>query len=299
MIAYSLLNRFRGTFVGVALAENQMGCVERSERNSQIMNASAYSLIRSGGINLQHWHHCIPQKSGAISLEAGLVALLPIILFYHEDEYWLFQQLKKAIAHWPELDSHASDIMVFAWAIAHAITKKNDSESMISSIQKRLENAENAENIYDFIGEKLPKINRICAASVSWETALSQLKMDSHPDSAAIYLALYCFLSTPEHFQLSIQRAARSQPQPLLTTLLTAALSGAYNSHAGIPMTGQLTESNQTLLQSRIIEQITVADRLYATWLGLYHVVENMEKSRFQPQMVVVTAPHLLVPRSD
>ncbi len=225
--------------------------------------------------------------------------MLPIILFYHEDEYWLFQQLKKAIAHWPELDSHASDIMVFAWAIAHAITKKNDSESMISSIQKRLENAENAENIYDFIGEKLPKINRICAASVSWETALSQLKMDSHPDSAAIYLALYCFLSTPEHFQLSIQRAARSQPQPLLTTLLTAALSGAYNSHAGIPMTGQLTESNQTLLQSRIIEQITVADRLYATWLGLYHVVENMEKSRFQPQMVVVTAPHLLVPRSD
>jgi hypothetical protein len=299
-MAYSLLNRFRGTFVGVAIAENQMGFVDGSDRNSQIMKASAYSLIRSGGLNLRDWQsHCIPHESGATSLQAGLLALLPIILFYHEDEYWLFQQLKQAIDHWPELDSHASDIMVFGWAIAHGITKKNDSESIIYSIQKRLENAENAENIYDFIGENLPKINRLFAASASWETALSQLKMDNHPDSAAIYLALYCFLSTPEHFQLSIQRAARSQTQPLLTTLLTAALSGAYNSHAGIPMTWQLTESNQTPLQSRIIEQMTVADRLYATWLGIYHVVENMEKSRFQPQMVVVTDPHLLVPRSD
>lgn len=283
----------------MAIAENQMGFVERSERNSQIMNASAYSLIRSGGVDLQDWQsHCIPQKSGAISLQSGLFALLPIILFYHEDEYWLFQKLKQAIAHWPELESHASDIMVFGWVIAHGITKKNDSESMISYIQKRLETAENTENIYDFIGENLPKINHLFAASASWETALSQLKMDNNPDSAAIYRALYCFLSTPEHFQLSIQRAARSQPKPLLTTLLTAALSGAYNSHAGIPMTWQLTKSNQTPLQSRIIEQMTVADRLYATWLGIYHVVENMEKSRFQPQMVV-TDPHLLVPRSD
>jgi hypothetical protein len=119
------LNRFRGTFVGVAIAENQMGFVDRSDRNSQIMNASADSLVRSGGLNLRDWQsHCIPLESGAISLEAGLFALLPIILFYHEDEYWLFKQLKQAIARWPELDSHASDLMVFGWAIAHGITKK-------------------------------------------------------------------------------------------------------------------------------------------------------------------------------
>lgn len=113
-MAYSLVNRFRGTFVGVAIAENKMSVVEGSERNSQIMKASAYSLIRSGGLDLRDWQsHCIPHQRGAISLQAGLFALLPIILFYHEDEYWLFQQLKLAIKHWPELDSHASDIMVF------------------------------------------------------------------------------------------------------------------------------------------------------------------------------------------
>ncbi len=303
-MAYSLLNRFRGTFVGVAIAESQMGLGDGSKRNSQIMKASADSLIRCGRLNLRDWKsHCIPpqilHQSGATSLAAGLLALLPIILFYHEDEYWLFQQLKLAIEHWPELDYHASDIMLFGWAIAHVITEKNNSESMIYSIHKRLKKTEKAANISDFIGENLPKINRLLAASASWETTLYQLKMDNHPDSAAIYRALYCFLSTPEHFQLSIQRAARSQTQPLLTTLLTAALSGAYNSHAGIPMTWQLTDSNQTPLQTGIIEQMTVADRLYATWLGIYHVVENIEKSRFQPQMVVVTDPHLLVPRSD
>jgi hypothetical protein len=293
-MAYSLLNRFRGTFMGVAIAESQKGILDFGSGDSQIMMESAKSLIRCGGLNLRDWlSHDIATQSACISLETGFLALLPIILFYHEDEYWLEKQLKLAMNQWSAAQFKESDIMVIAWAIAHVLTKKFISETTINDLIKSLENAGKPDNSQ---GENLAKILRLFAEYASLETAMAELNRNNHSESAAIYLALYCFLSTPEQFQVSIQRAAQTHPKLHLTTLIAAALSGAYNSHAGIPMTRQLIESNQTPPNRHKIQLFTLADRLYATWLGLYSVDKHLEKNLCQRQMMMVTDPHQLVP---
>ncbi len=280
--------------MGVAIAESHDGILDFAARDSLIMMESAKSLIRCGGMDLRDWlPHQIATESGGISLATRLLALLPIILFYHEDEYWLEKQLKNAMNHLPAGQFKEADIMVICWAIAHVITKKRSAKTTINDLIKSIENAGITD---DLIGKNLTKINGLLAECPSLATVGDRLNKNNHSESAAIYLALYCFLSTPEQFQISIQRAAQTHPEPNLTKLLTAALSGAYNSHAGITMTRQLMESNHLSPNRYNIQLITVADRLYATWLGLYSVDKHMEKNPCQRHMMMVTDPHQLVP---
>lgn len=292
-MAYSLLSRFRGTFLGVAIAESQMGIIREGDRDSRLMLASAESLIRCGGLNLSDWkEHCIIDKTGQNPPASFWLTLLPIALFYHDHESRLEQQLKKVISLWPEINSIKYDrMMEVGWAIAHLLNKKFESNTKIYQILKGLKEFEDNP---PSCGQYLLKINSLVAESASLETAMVELKTSNDPDSTAIALGFYCFLSTAENFQISIQRAAWTQPQPHLTTLLTGALSGAYNSCAGIPMIGQFAKSEMTTRQTRIIEPITVADRLFATWLGLYDVPHHMEKKPVKSLMMAVTAPNLL-----
>lgn len=295
-MGYSLLSRFRGIFVGVAIAESQVETVAQGDRAFSLMLASAESLIRCGGLNLSDWQkHCRNNENFPISLEYPWVALLPIALFYHEDEFRLAQQLKQVISLWPEIESRESDLMALGWAISRVIKQKTEASTTIRHIFERLETwKKNDLNDTPVVGQNLEKINRLLGEYASLETAMVQLTMNNAPDSAAIALALYCFLSTAENFHISVQRAARTQQQPHLTALLTGAFSGAYNGWAAIPITWYLSESTTAIGQSKIIQLLTVADRLFASWLGIYHVAKDLEKNSVKPQMMAVGAPNVL-----
>lgn len=292
-MGYSLLSRFRGIFVGVAIANSQVETVDQGDRAFSLMLASAESLIRCGGLNLSDWQkHCRKKENFPISLEYSWVALLPIALFYHEDEFRLAQQLKQVISLWPEIESRESDLMALGWAISHVIKQKTEASTTIPHIFERLESWK--KNDPPVFGQNLEKINRLLGEYASLETAMVRLKINDDPDSAAIALALYCFLSTAENFQISVQRAARTQPQPHLTALLTGAFSGAYNGWAAIPITWYLSESTTAIGQSQIIQLLTVADRLFASWLGIYHMAKDLEKNSVKPEMMAIGAPNVL-----
>lgn len=282
--------------MGVALAESHKGIQDFGQGNSQIMLESAKSLIRCGGLDLQDWLGLkSATENDCLSLAIGFLALLPIILFYHEDEYWLEKQLKLAMSHWPGRQFPESDLMVVGWAIANVLRENLTSETTINALSKI---QENARKVDEQVGENLAKIQRLIREYVTLDTAIDQLNKNNHPQSAAIYLAIYCFFCTPEQFQLSIQRAAQTQPQPYTTKLIAAALSGAYNGQGGMPMTKQLIGSDQGFLNLEQNQLITLADRLYATWLGLYAVDKHLEQKPLPSLMMMVTDPHQLVPPS-
>ena len=297
-MGYSLLSRFRGIFVAVAIAESQVQKVAQADRALSLMLASAESLIRCGGLNLSDWQkHCRNNENFPISLEYAWVALLPITLFYHEDEFRLAQQLKQVMSLWPELESRESDLMALGWAISHLIKQKTEASTTISHIFERLETWN--KNDPPVVGLNLEKINSLLGEYASLETAMVRLKINDDPDSTTIALGLYCFLSTAENLQISVQRAARTQPQPHLTALLTGAFSGAYNGCAAIPMTWYLSESTTAIGQSKISQLLTVAERLFASWLGIYNmakdlVAKDLEKNSVKPEMMAVGAPNVL-----
>ena len=290
-MGYSLLSRFRGTFLGVAIAESKTSKVDRDDRHFNLIAQSAHSLIRCGGLNLSDWQLQCQNEEKPISPSAYCCALLPIALYYHEDESRLAQQLKRAISLWPEIDSRESDLIALGWAIAWAI-KQTTEVATNPDIFARLETAK--KTAPPVVGQNLEKISSVLAESASLERAMVELNQNNAPDSAAIALGFYCFLSTAENFHISISRAARTQPQPHLTTLLTSALSGAYNGVAGIPLTTKSLSASATEIgQQKIVQLFTVADRLFASWLGLDHLAGDRQKNSVKSQSIAVTAPNL------
>ena len=103
-----------------------------------------------------------------------------------------------------------------------------------------------------------------------------------------IALAFYCFLSTPENFRLAVSRATRTSYQPHLTTALTGALAGAYNSIIGIPVSWRLTANRI----SQGTQRLSLAKRLIEVWAGVYDV-----SVLTQDQPLAVAAPRVIQPR--
>jgi hypothetical protein len=296
-MGYSLCSRFRGTFIGVKTAEIQMGLVAQETIHSRLMLASAESLIRCGELDLRDWKkHCIVDANPQNPPQYSWLTLVPIALFYHDNEARLEAKLKQVISVWPDSNSLESDIiMVIGWAIAHLLKDNVEASTTISHIFTGLKTFEHNSSPFS---QYLTRINSLLIEYASLETAMVELTMSNDPDLTAIVLAIYCFLSTAENFPISVQRAARTQANPHLTTVLTGALSGTYHGGAGIPMMWPLSETATTDRQHQMLQQITVADRLFATWSGLYDVAHDVthdrEKNPRKSLMMAVTAPNRL-----
>ena len=119
-----------------------------------------------------------------ISPEASWVALLPIAMFYHENEFRLAQKLKQAISLCPEMESRTSDLMALGWAIGHLIKPKIEITTTIPHIINHLENFK--PNDSPLLSQNLPKISSLLAEYASLETVMLQLKTNNARESAIL-----------------------------------------------------------------------------------------------------------------
>lgn len=108
----------------------------------------------------------------------------------------------------------------------------------------------------------------------------------------AIALSLYCFISTPNNFLISVKRAAKLNNQLAVpVTILTASLSGAYNGIGGIPRNWLIATGHH---QFYALARETIA-QLFATWSGVDNP-RNIEIS-CSPEINAVAAAGVLQPR--
>lgn len=305
---YSLLNRFQGTLLGAAIGASiagplahekphppassanpvQNGTSDAQVNPTQVAIASIRAWIESGGVPDRQWVSTIsrlspPDPSTFSAAEA--MAILPVLLFCHESP----SLLRNTLYHILDLLSTPPEIKEGLFALGYAIAQAlRNSLQPTLFIPQLLDILETSETRF---AEQLQRVQGLVAEGAGLETARDRLAIaplaSPLPESSPIALAFYSFLSTPEQFQLAVMRATQGS-QPPLCALLTAALSGAYNSIQGIPLAWRLAagQSGKEMLKS--------SDRLLAAWSGVYDL------DRSPPpfwQLPAVGAPNVIRPR--
>lgn len=293
---YSLLSRFRGALLGSLVGEilgSSKGIFpsrlllksSQAQDNeplvapptiaqlnwSQIASCGIESLIHCGRLDLEDWQLRSSKiesltllKNSASSSEAAL-ATVPIALFFHDDQGKLRQQLQQAATHWHQTEENEG-VLAVGYAIALALTEKLN-HSLIPQILSYLGNTQTP------LGEQLQQVQNLLNQGAPLNTAVSQLRQEAKLQGgtdacSAIALAFYCFLSTPEDFRLSLSRASRIGYQSQLTSALTGAIAGAYNSNIGIPVGWRLAANKINISSQRL----QLAEQLLAVWSGAYGV---------------------------
>jgi ADP-ribosylglycohydrolase len=314
---YSLLSRFRGSLLGSLLGDmlpkdakrQVLGKITlirphpKDENLSESLSDWSYvatcgteSLIRCGYLDLEDWAPRNTETQPTLALlkntassSSCAVATLPVALFFHEDEIKLRQKLLQASQFWLQDGEDNQGVLAVGYAIALALTEKLNCVSLIGRILSYLGNSQTP------LTQQLQQIQILLEQGAGLEKTLKNLiccvpsssKKLKNPD-ISIALALYCFLSTPEDFRLSVTRAILSNYQPLDTAILTGAISGVYNSIISIPVGWRLAANQLNSTQKRL----RLAESLFAVWSGIYDV-----SSIEQFPNLAVAAPRVIQPR--
>ncbi len=318
---YSLLSRFQGVLLGAALAEQletdlrtgrwagrsdidlldwQPGRLPPSEATSGELSTSAGAMALGYACNLAttaNWRMVDGDSNrfpgfGPNSLAEWAIATLPLMLFYHDDRQELCQQLRLAVDESSEV---VHGVLALGLAIAQALREKPPRQ-FIPAVLHGL--------------TSLPATVFPSGPDPKYTTALTRIQFLVHRGAAlptamaevqsaglsgkgfgAIALAFYCFLSSPEHLNLSVLRAARISTVAPGLCALTGALAGAYNSTLGLPLTWALPLSDPAFLLIwgiPISTLYTQTSQLLAAWSGA------QDPQTFCPEQVTIAAPDVL-----
>ncbi len=244
-MSQSLLNRFRGNLFGPIIATKIIE-QKTTELNWKIINQKIIiDLINTETIGLETCKLIIP-KDEKISSGELIIKILPLILFFHETQYLLSEQIKKIAINNQINQNMIDDIMLFREIIN--LTLNSNTASLTNSLTH------------------IPFIEEI-QTFLENHTSLTELKKKFRDKTALnnnyLLLSLYCFYRTPDNFKLSILQASQFN-NPLILSI-TAALSGAYNGYSDIPIPWRLTISPEKDYQL-LYEQIS---QLWAKWAGV------------------------------
>jgi hypothetical protein len=281
---YSLSSRVRGIFLGALLGKSLAwgNNADKPCELSQMAVLGAQSLITCGRLDIEDWFK--RQQQAAVnqakiqntSWEEIILATLPVAIFFHENTIKLRDNLLLVLQLWPDDPVLKDVVLAVGYAIAQSLTEKlnpvtfiPDTISFVGKTQSDLP-------------ETLAKINVLLTQQATLEKVRTEVnKLETVSNNLAI--AFYCFLSTLEDFQLTVLRAAQKEKpgQASSISAIAGALSGAYNSTGGIPITWQnlFLSTNSSEQAFRHFAQILkLADALVAVWSGVYNLAPDANK---------------------
>lgn len=292
---YSLLSRFQGCLWGMVLGE-QFGLTRAALRNEiasgRLQPLETVSLIQSHNSGMKPVSQPLSQTAGQVlrailqvgtwnaSVAQGLqrtswptlssatlsIAALPITLLFHDDLNLQRQALWQLFDTVQANETSGYAAMVYAYAIAQAIKGQLNPRLLIDQTQAylRVTVPDSTQALPELLNQ-LDQIQYLQATEADLLTAMETLQGQSLVTNSSIAIALYCFLQTPHALQLSLRQAAHVNTDSSSICALTAALSGAYNSFAGIPAAWSTTAPDVRLDQ---LQQQTA--HLLALWSGIY-----------------------------
>ena len=223
----SLLNRFQGCLYGSFLA---------LKVQDSILTEIIDTLGHFGNISLEKWQNLAQTNAREFPL-----AVIPLALFRHD--YLTGFQNELAILSKNQLLRPDDALALFCWGhilsviVREKLPSKNKVEFCLSSLQ-----AVTQGTVWE---ESLIGIKRAIQEGYSLERVVETLGASEL--LSAIVLSLYFFLDTPEHFDLTLKRAALIK-HPLVLPF-TGALAGAYHGFTGIPLAWRLTQPEPMFLE--------------------------------------------------
>lgn len=291
---YSLLSRFLGSWLGSTLAEALTTQQHEAEMTKIVeyqlplwlepRNTIAINLIESIPLATEGLSELKSMALKGQSDRAALI-LLPAIIFYADNLGFLKKIVTQSNSYWQGKTEDLEDVLIWGYAISLALREKLALPHLIEQISVGV-----GVNSTSLI-EKLNIITRAWRQNETLNRVVEELCSRENPGQTAIILSLYCFASNPEDFKLSVRRAMSTKYQPETTVALTAALSGAYNSLAGLPVTWRLLGKENTIYQ----QTIKMTDNLFNTWSGVYRCSNCSSTSNTS---AVIASPRIIQPRS-
>ncbi|MBE9040212.1 ADP-ribosylglycohydrolase family protein [Oscillatoriales cyanobacterium LEGE 11467] len=313
-----MLYRFRGAIAGAVLGKmwalrvasfpgKGLWALERSIDfrelnrshpfgNADLVDLISKQLIENGRLMLDEDSAAsltIPWADGnTAQLDADVwVALLPIVLFFHEDDARLASNLQQVTATWKFSSEATETVLGAGYAIALALREALNPAALVPQtlnylniferdalslqfpnlLQTLLDRGSSLESVKGLLGQQTSRQNR------------------SSSCTPAAALAFYCFLETPEDFRVCLMRSLQAQYQPQLVATIAGAIVGAYNGYEGIPLSWRMALNPESESKSE-----GLATQLWAAWSGICDPTQSLDKLE---KMAAVTAPGVLRPR--
>ncbi len=254
-----LLSRFQGALIGgniIYINQHQVSPNQLIIDTTPALLAGMASLIYHHRFDPQAWAKNI--QPDISSPDRAIIAMLPLMLFFHDDRVKLRETLIDVSHSW-ELDwETCSSAVAIGYIISRSLTESFNPRTIISQLQ------DETINLHPDLYQSLSGIDRLLAEAHSLHQVTEKFTASPHPIITPTVLAIYCFLSTPADFGLATRRAERIEYANQFTCAITGILSGAENTLAGIPLNGYLAtqEREQWLL---------AAENLLSAWAGVYH----------------------------
>lgn len=267
----------------------------------------AQSLLRLGRFDLDDWREVLLSADSVLkpfhassNLNAmncistkAIITTLPLALFYHENEIKLRQNLQQLLIAWQDDPVSRDGALAVGYATLQSLTEKLNAATLIPQTIAFLGESQTQ------LPQQLAQVQRLLKQGAGLERSVTYLSQNTQP-TTPIALAFYFFLSTLEDLRLSVVRAAQTGCQPQITSAITGALSGAYNSTAGIPASLRmaLSQPNAKPLAAwgmkTEAEMLELSDSLVAVWSGVYDQATHLTK---MTSVAVIAAPRVIRPR--
>ncbi|NJM69146.1 MAG: ADP-ribosylglycohydrolase family protein [Scytonema sp. RU_4_4] len=302
---YSVVSRFKGTLLGAIIGE-KIAYSHRKQLQgagtlkipslhwSDMAILCAESLISLGRFDAEHWRQ--RQQQEFTNLENSywaILATLPVALFFHENTTKLRHNLLLATEIWQNDPLVRDGTLAVGYAIAQSLTEKLSPIDLISQTISFL--GETQTNL----PQKLLEVHHLLEHGAGLERVQAEFGKEEKL-SNIIAMAFYCFLSTIEDFRLGVLRAIQDSYRSPAIGAITGALSGAYNSAVGIPVTWQVMlmqqrsakDSKQLANASKMVE---LSDAIIAVWSGVYNIAPHLdevieESSVMKPRLMSLQA---------
>ena len=244
-MSQSLLNGFRGSLLGPIIAQKIISQKE-TVFNWQIINQKIIIDLIQKEITSPETCQAIASDDEQLTSGEFILRILPLILFFHETEYLLSEQLEK-IEKYSNLTQKIIEEASLFRQIIYLIFKQE--ENCLKNISH--------------LSPSLKKIQTFLDNQIPLTEVERQFRQQTILDNNYLILSLYCFYRTPDNFKLSILQASRFN-HPLILSI-TATLSGAYNGYSNIPIPWRLTITPDKDYK-QLYQQIS---QLWVKWAGV------------------------------
>ena len=258
---YPLVDRFQGGLFGSRLGiilSNADPCFTPA---CQVMNLVMSALIPTGNLSGLA-RQLNPFQENKLNISDLALASFPIALFSHESEHLLGDHLKEFLTFFTLKAEAWTDLLLWNYAIALALRQQLQPEQLISQL---LNFADNYPHTPWY--PQLQLVDQVCRNYQGMQTFLQQLSTTPYIPHTAMSLALYCFISTPDSFSLSLQRVGQTRQSVITAAALTGALSGVYNSYPAIPLNWRVYHQDDKIVS----DSKQQAHDLFAVWSGIYY----------------------------
>ncbi|WP_348983001.1 ADP-ribosylglycohydrolase family protein [Brasilonema sp. UFV-L1] len=252
------------------------------------------NLISLGRFDADLWRQRQQQEfTNLENSDWAILATLPVALFFHDNTTKLRDNLLLATEIWQNDPLIRDGTLAVGYAIAQSLTEKLSPKNLISQT-------------ISFIGEtqtnlpqQLLEVHHLLEHGVGLERVQAEFGKEEKL-SHIIAMAFYCFVSTIEDFRLCVLRATQARYRSSAIGAMTGALSGAYNSAVGIPVTWQVMLTQQRLAKdskrlANASKMLELSDAMIAVWSGVYNIAPHAdevieESSLMKPRLMSLQA---------